>query len=222
MEFSNLESLREIRRKDCDNKRMANEGNLKESNKDKEDAEKEIRSVEKESMKEELELCKRKMDIEEEDEDEDEQPVRRKAKKCKIGGDYHEEKNIKKMEIEKMNCHSDVLECKKMKIEKKEEKVEFSNKDLILTQDIFDGCWNLNPQTKILIEKNAKIYEKIENLAKEKNLDKEEIKVTLLVLYYLSTDSSINKIEYSLIMKKGIAFLEKEGINFEEILSSLK
>jgi len=22
-----------------------------------------------------------------------------------------------------------------------------------LTQDIFDGCWNLNPQTKLLIEK---------------------------------------------------------------------
>ena len=47
-------------------------------------------------------------------------------------------------------------------------------------------------------------------------------KVTLLVLYYLNTDSSINKIEYSLIIKKGVNFLEKNGINFDEILPMIK
>ena len=105
---------------------------------------------------------------------------------------------------------------------KKNEKVEFSNKELILTQDIFEGCWNVNPQTNFLIEKQKTIYEKIEKLMKDKNLDKEEIKVTLLVLYYLNTDTSINKSEYELIMKKGINFLEKNGLNFEEILTSIK
>ena len=56
---------------------------------------------------------------------------------------------------------------------------------------------------------------------KEKNLDKEEIKIIVLVLYYLSKNSSINKIEYSLIIKKGINFLEKNGINFEQICSGI-
>jgi hypothetical protein len=105
---------------------------------------------------------------------------------------------------------------------KKIEKIEFSNKELILTQDIFEGCWNVNPQTNFLIEKQKAIYEKIEKLMKDKNLDKEEIKVTLLVLYYLNTDTSINKSEYELIMKKGKNFLEKNGLNFEEILASIK
>ena len=105
---------------------------------------------------------------------------------------------------------------------KKEEKVEFNNKELILTQDIFEGFWNLNPQTNLLIEKYKNIYETIEKKLNDKNLDKEEIKVTLLVLHYLNTNSSINKIEYSLIMKKGYAFLEKNGINFEEFLILLK
>ena len=70
-----------------------------------------------------------------------------------------------------------------------------------------------------MIEKEKKIYEQIEKIMKEKNLDKEEIKVTILVLYYLSRNSSINKIEYSLIIKKGISFLEKNGIKFEQICS---
>ena len=104
----------------------------------------------------------------------------------------------------------------------KEEKVEFNPKELVLTQDIFDGYWKLNAQTNLLIEKKKEIYEKIEKIVKDKYSDKIEIKVTLLVLYYLNNDSSINKLEYSLIIKKGINFLEKNGINYEEIFSSLK
>ena len=104
----------------------------------------------------------------------------------------------------------------------KEKMVEFSNKELVLTQDIFDGFWNLNHQTKLLIEKEKNIYEKIENFMKEKNIQKEEVKITLLVLYYLNTDTSINKVEYMLIIKKGISFLAENGINFDEILPFLK
>ena len=110
------------------------------------------------------------------------------------------------------------------KLEKKteEKKVEFSNKELVLTQDIFDGCWNLNPQTKLLIEKEKDVFNKIEAIMKEKNIDKEEVKMTLLVLYYLNTNSSINKVEYMLIIKKGISYLNENGIKFDEILATLK
>ena len=103
-----------------------------------------------------------------------------------------------------------------------EKKVEFSNKELILTQDIFDGFWNLNEQTKLLIEKEKDIYDKIENILKEKKIEKEEVKMTLLVLYYLNTNDSINKVEYMLIIKKGTTYLEENGIKFEEIFSQLK
>jgi hypothetical protein len=119
------------------------------------------------------------------------------------------------------NFKVEAIECEKSKKEIVE-KVEFSNKELILTQDIFDGYWKINPQTNLLIEKEKIVYENIEKIVKEKNLDKEEIKVTLLVLYYLNTDSSINKIEYSLIIKKAVNFLEKNGINFDEILPKIK
>ena len=133
-----------------------------------------------------------------------------------------------KKEMKEDNCEKmrlfDLGEEKMLAEEKKLEfkKVEFNPKELILTQDIFDGCWNINPQTSSLIEKEKEVYDKIEKIVKEKNLDKEEIRVTLLVLYYLNTDSSINKIEYSLIIKKGINYLQSNGINFEEILNILK
>ena len=103
-----------------------------------------------------------------------------------------------------------------------EKKIEFSNKELVLTQDIFDGCWNLNPQTKLLIEKEKDIYDKIEGIMKEKNIDKEEVKITLLVLYYLNTNNSINKVEYMLIIKKGISYLDENGIKFDDIFTTLK
>ena len=58
-------------------------------------------------------------------------------------------------------------ECKNSKKENNE-KVEFSNKELILTQDIFDGYWKINPQANLLIEKEKTVFENIEKIVKEK------------------------------------------------------
>ena len=134
-----------------------------------------------------------------------------------IGGEDRDEmgKNENSAELEEKEPE------KEMKKEE-EKKIEFSNKELVLTQDIFDGCWNLNPQTKLLIEKEKDIYDKIEGIMKEKNIDKEEVKITLLVLYYLNTNNSINKVEHMLIIKKGISFLEENGIKFDDIFTTLK
>ena len=134
-----------------------------------------------------------------------------------IGGEDLDEmgKNENSAELEEKEPE------KEMKKEE-EKKIEFSNKELVLTQDIFDGCWNLNPQTKLLIEKEKEIYDKIEGIMKEKNIDKEEVKITLLVLYYLNTNNSINKVEHMLIIKKGISFLEENGIKFDDIFTTLK
>ena len=132
--------------------------------------------------------------------------------------EFNEEKMNKEMEMD-MDLEEDKKEEKKET--KKIEKSEFSQKELVLTQDIFDGNWSMNELTKYLTKKEKNIYEQIERIMKEKNLDKEEIKIIVLVLYYLSKNSSINKIEYSLIIKKGINFLEKNGINFEQICSGI-
>jgi hypothetical protein len=110
------------------------------------------------------------------------------------------------------------MEAKKQDIEGNKD-ISFSLNELVLTQDIFDGFWDLNPQTNLLIEKEKKVYEKIEKIMKEKNVNDQKIKVTLLVLYYLKSNDSINKIEYSLIIKKGITFLENNGINYKDIFS---
>ena len=169
------------------------------------------------------------MDIEDEEEYEE-----RKYKKCEMknviqneeddgdygmgDGDYLEGDDDDEGDNFKINN----MKLKEEKESKKEEKVEFNIKELILTQDIFDGCWKLNPQINALIEKEKNVYDKIENILKEKKIENDEIKFTLLVLYYLNTNSSINKVEYSLIMKKAVTYLEKNGINFEEILPTIK
>ena len=158
-----------------------------------------------------------------------------KMKKCKIveeaDNDYmmeacndEDDNEVGSSPFEGSHRELKLEEKEEIKIEKKieEKKVEFSNKELVLTQDIFDGCWNLNPQTKLLIEKEKDAFNKIETILKEKNIDKEEVKMTLLVLYYLNTNISINKVEYMLIIKKGISYLDENGIKFDEILEALK
>ena len=139
-----------------------------------------------------------------------------------------EEYNNKEILNKDINYEGEELKEKEEKESSKKESlnikknVEFSNKDLILTQDIVEGSWNLNEQTNLLIEKLKLVYEKVGKYLTNKNLDNEEIKTTLLVLYYLNTDSSINKIEFSLIIKKGLGFVEKNGINFDEFMTYMK
>ena len=89
---------------------------------------------------------------------------------------------------------------------------------MILTQNIIEGNWNLNNQTKFLIEQNKNIYDKIKNYVEKFNINnkKEEIIITILVLYCLKNNSDIEQLEYTIIMNKGLLFLESFGI--KEIL----
>ena len=176
------------------------------------------------------------MDMEDNDDDDEDNNVNCMAerKESPLGDcfmaapddDEDEDRDEEQNKLNLFNSHAkENKEMKKEEIKEKkmeEKKVEFSNKELILTQDIFDGFWNLNEQTKLLIEKEKDIYDKIENILKEKKIEKEEVKMTLLVLYYLNTNDSINKVEYMLIIKKGTTYLEENGIKFEEIFSQLK
>ena len=88
---------------------------------------------------------------------------------------------------------------------------------IILTQDIIEGNWVLNPQTQSLIDTNKEIYEKIKNYIKKYNIKNEEekISITILVLYCIKNNQNIEKLEYTVIINKGIEFLQSKGI--EEI-----
>ena len=98
---------------------------------------------------------------------------------------------------------------------------------MILTQNILEGNWFLNFQTKLLIEQNQERYNKIKDYVEKYNIQnkKEEIIITILVLYCLKHNTQIEQLEYSIIINKGLAFLESIGIkeilygNIESILN---
>ena len=101
---------------------------------------------------------------------------------------------------------------------KLEEEEKFDFKKMVLTQDILEGNWFLNHQTKFLINKNQKIYDKIKNYVEKYGIQnkKEEIIITILVIYCLKHNTEIEQLEYTLIINKGLSFLESIGI--KEIL----
>ena len=108
------------------------------------------------------------------------------------------------------------LEFNDVSEEKKE--IYFNYKEMVLTQNIIEGNWYLNPQTENLIKLNQNIYDKIKTYVEKyyQNDDKENVMITILVLYYLNTNKNLVKEEYILIINKGLQYLESKGI--KEIL----
>ena len=93
-----------------------------------------------------------------------------------------------------------------------------------MSQDIIGGSWEENDETKKLIDivsldKFNKIKSKINVLNKGENENK--IIYTILVIYYLKTKCSDNLNEYKLVINKAMKFLEKNGINYDEIVSDI-
>ena len=95
---------------------------------------------------------------------------------------------------------------------------------MIMSQDIIEGYWDENEETKKLIKlitlkKFNKIREKIKNAYKGAN----EIKLiyTILVIYYLNEKCSKRLDEFRLIINKANRYLEQNGIKYENIISSI-
>ena len=99
----------------------------------------------------------------------------------------------------------------------------FDFKKMILTQNVISGNWTLNTQTKFLIEKEKIIFNKIEKIIKRKNLGKNEqdIIITILVLYFLLKNKDINRLEYTVIINKGLEYLKSFEIDYNEIKNAL-
>ena len=106
----------------------------------------------------------------------------------------------------------------------KRENNEHADMNLILSQDIIEGFWKENNETKKLIniitlEKFDKIKNKIIALNKGENESK--IIYTILVIYYLKTKCTTNLNEYKLVINKANKFLQKNGINYDDIVSDI-
>ena len=95
---------------------------------------------------------------------------------------------------------------------------------MLLTQDIIEGSWNENSETKKLINKIKKVkFDKIVQSIKNKNINQDINKIiyTILVIYYIKKERSHNINEYRLVINKGIKFLLSKGINYDEEIKSL-
>ena len=89
---------------------------------------------------------------------------------------------------------------------------------MILTQNILDGNWSYNSQTKLLIDSHREIYDKIKNYVERFKIEnnKEDIIITILVLYCLKNNKDIVQLEYTIIRNKALEYLKSFGI--QEIL----
>ena len=99
-----------------------------------------------------------------------------------------------------------------------------NNTSLILSQDIIEGFWDENNETKRIINIiTSGVFDKIKNKIMTLNKGQNETKIiyTILVVYYLKTKCADNLNEYRLVINKANKFLSKNGINYDDIVSGI-
>jgi hypothetical protein len=93
--------------------------------------------------------------------------------------------------------------------------------NLIISQDIIEGSWDENNETKKLIDIiSSDTFNKIKNkiTALSKGANENKIIYTILVIYYLKTKLTSKLSEYRLVINKAEKFLTKNGINYDDIV----
>ena len=165
-------------------------------------------------------------EIESSDEEIQRSTIKRKKKCGDSGVKYKKSKCKKKCKKISKDSESDE-EDENDKDVGKETKKDFDVKEMSLTQNILEGNWSVNPQTQFLIDSYADIYNKIKQYVEKLDVkeNKENIIVTILVLYYLKNNKDIYQNEYLLIINKGIQYLQNLGIKellYENIENNIK
>ena len=95
---------------------------------------------------------------------------------------------------------------------------------IIMTQDVIEGFWDENEETKRLI--NIMTWNKfnnIKNKVKALNKGEKENKIifTILVMYYLNEKCSKRLNEFRLVLNKANKYLKSNGITYESIISGI-
>ena len=96
--------------------------------------------------------------------------------------------------------------------------------NLILSQNVIEGSWDENDQTKKVINIiTLDIFDKIKNkiIALNKGTSENKIIFTILVVYYLKTKFANKLSQYRLVINKANKFLNKNGIYYDKIVSGI-
>ena len=131
------------------------------------------------------------------------------------------------IDFKALNLMEDKDEILEVNSKSEKENVDSNGIDvnkLIMSQDIIEGFWNENEETKklnnvIIKDKLNIINERIKKMNKGKIEAK--MKYTILVIYYLNTEHSDKLKEYKLIINKARKFLTNQGIKYESIIEGL-
>ena len=96
--------------------------------------------------------------------------------------------------------------------------------DMLMTQDIIEGFWDENNETKKVADKVKKEkFDKIVQYIKNKNISQDFNKIvyTILVIYYIQKEKAQNLSEYRLLINKGKKYLSSKGINYDEDIKNI-
>ena len=97
--------------------------------------------------------------------------------------------------------------------------------DMLMAQDIIEGCWDEVKETKYIVNKIPKGgFEKIVEYVKSKNISQDFNKIvyTILAIYYIEKIKSKNIKEYRLVLNKGKKYLMNKGINYDQEIKNIK
>ena len=108
--------------------------------------------------------------------------------------------------------------------EKNENKNQFNDlQKIIMSQDIIEGYWEENENTKNIESKFKEIFNKISNFieSNENIKNKSKVKYTFIILYYLINDEKEKLNENKLIINKGKKYLISNNTSYDEIFSKI-
>ena len=94
-----------------------------------------------------------------------------------------------------------------------------------MTQDAIEESWDENNETKKLINIiTSDIFDKIKNkiTVLNKGVNENKIIYTILVIYYLKTKCASKLNQYIFVINKANKFLNKNGINYDNIVSDIQ
>ena len=149
--------------------------------------------------------------------------AKKSKKKAFIGGDFFGGLKDKVMGLfsSKESSSNNIVSQSKSNNNKK---IDDRTK-LIMSQDIIEGAWDENDDTKKLISIiSSSKFDKIKNKIKTLNKGTNETKIiyTILVIYYLKKKCADKLNEYRLVINKANKFLEKNSINYDDIITEIK
>ena len=113
---------------------------------------------------------------------------------------------------EENNINNNILDKEKV------DDVNHSNilENIIMSLDIFEGCWEKNQFTKYILDMKSNIYDQVIKI-----VGNNKVAVTFMVLFYILNDKKEKIPEYSNIINKAKTYLVNNNFTYEFIISKI-